>query len=153
MYLIAVTLYLMECSIFVSLCRQIFSFARDNRLPAVSNQLKLINKKIKVPLCANIFTYSLACVLGLLILINSVAADAPSSLNVTINSLAWGVPVLMLILPTEAASRLHSAPFYGKRQAASYSNQLDRICMRCLRNCDEYASRRPLSQSTDNQLR
>lgn len=115
MSLIAVAQYLMGMSILIALSRQVFSFARDDGLPFVYNIVKVINPKIKVPLRATIFSGIFSCVLALLILINSVAANALFSLAVAGNLLAWGVPIFLVILPTEGAKRFVPGPFYSKR--------------------------------------
>lgn len=115
MSLIAVAQYMMGASILIALSRQIFSFARDHGLPFVYNYVKVINPKIKVPLRATMFACILASIMGLLILIDTTAANALFSLAVAGNLLAWGVPVLLVILPTNAAKRFVPGPFYSKR--------------------------------------
>lgn len=114
MSLIAVAQYMMGMSILIALSRQVFSFARDNGLPFVYNFVKVINPKIKVPLRATAFSGIFACVLALLILIDATAANALFSLGVASNFLAWGVPILLVILPTESAKRFVPGPFYSK---------------------------------------
>lgn len=114
MSLIALAQYLMGASILIALSRQIFSFARDNGLPIVYNYVKVINPKIKVPLRATLFACCMGCVMGLLILINTTAANALFSLAVCGNLLAWGTPVLLIMLPTQAAKRFVPGPFYHK---------------------------------------
>lgn len=115
MALIAIAQYLMGCSILIALSRQVFSFARDNGLPFVYNYVKVVNPKIMVPLRATLFACTLACIMGLLILVNSIAANALFSMAVAGNLLAWGVPVLLVILPTDAAKRFVPGPFYSKK--------------------------------------
>lgn len=115
MSLIAIAQYLMGMSVLIALSRQVFSFARDDGLPFVYNIVKVINPRIKVPLRATIFSGVLSCILALLILVNSVAANALFSLAVAGNMLAWGMPVLLVILPTEAAKRFVPGPFYSKK--------------------------------------
>lgn len=114
MLLIAFAQYLMGLSILIALSRQVFSFARDDGLPFIYEFVKYVNPVVKVPLRATMFACILACVLGLLILINSVAANALFSLGVAGNLFAWGTPVLLVILPTEAAKRFVPGPFYSK---------------------------------------
>lgn len=114
MSMIAFAQYLMGLSILIALSRQVFSFARDDGLPFVYNIVKVVNPVIKVPLRATIFSGLLSCVLGLLILIDYTAANALFSLAVAGNLLAWGVPILLVILPTESAKRFVPGPFYSK---------------------------------------
>lgn len=115
MSLIAAAQFMMGMSILIALSRQVFSFARDDGLPFVYNIVKVVNPKIKVPLRATIFSGILSCVLALLILINVTAANALFSLAVAGNLLAWGVPVILVTLPTESAKRFVPGPFYSKR--------------------------------------
>ena len=114
MALICAAQYMMGASILIALSRQVFSFARDEGLPFVYNYVKVINPKIMVPLRATLFSGILSCILALLILINSTAANALFSLAVAGNLLAWGVPMLLVILPTKAAKRFVPGPFYSK---------------------------------------
>lgn len=115
MSLIAIAQYMMGLSILIALSRQVFSFARDNGLPFVYNFVKVVNPKVKVPIRATIFSGLFSCVLALLILIDTTAANALFSLAVAGNLLAWGVPVLLVILPTESAKRFVPGPFYSKK--------------------------------------
>ncbi|SGZ50910.1 CIC11C00000000436 [Sungouiella intermedia] len=113
MSLIAIAQYLMGMSLLIALSRQVFSFARDHGLPFVYNYVKVINPKIKVPLRATIFSGIFACILALLILIDATAANALFSMAVAGNLLAWGVPILLVILPTASAKRFVPGPFYS----------------------------------------
>lgn len=115
MSLIAVAQYFMGLSLLIALSRQVFSFARDNGLPFIYNIIKVVNPKIKVPLRATIFSGLLSCFMSLLMLINTTAANALFSMAVAGNLLAWGVPVLLVILPTESAKRFVPGPFYSKK--------------------------------------
>lgn len=115
MCMIVIALYLMGMSLLIALSRQVFLFARDDGLPFVYNVIRVINPRFKVPLRATIFSDLLSCVLALLILIKSVAANALFSLAVAGNLLAWDVPVLLVVLPTEAAKRFVPGPFYSER--------------------------------------
>lgn len=111
MSLIAFAQYLMGASILVAASRQVWAFARDDGLPFVHDFVKVINPKIKVPVRATIFSGCLSLVLGLLILIDSTAANALFSLAVAGNYLAWGMPVLLVLLPV-GRSRFRPGPFY-----------------------------------------
>lgn len=115
MSMIAIAQYMMGMSLLIALSRQVFSFARDHGLPFVYNYVKVINPRVKVPIRATLFSGVFACVLALLILIDATAANALFSLAVAGNLLAWGVPILLVILPTESAKRFVPGPFYSKR--------------------------------------
>lgn len=111
MSLIAFGQYLMGVSVLIAASRQIWAFARDDGLPLVHNIVKYVDPKIKVPINATIFGGVLSLVLGLLILINSTAANALFSLAVAGNYFAWGMPVLLVLLPY-GAKKFHPGPFY-----------------------------------------
>lgn len=114
MSLIAFAQYLMGASILVAASRQIWAFARDDGLPIVYGLVKKVDPRIKVPINATIFGGVLSLLLGLLILINSTAANALFSLAVSGNYLAWGLPVLLVLLPY-GAEKFHPGPFhFGK---------------------------------------
>ncbi|EGV61900.1 amino acid transporter [Yamadazyma tenuis ATCC 10573] len=111
MSLIAFAQYLMGSSILIAASRQIWAFARDDGLPLVHRLVKKVNPTVKVPVNATIFGGCLSLILGLLILINATAANALFSLAVTGNYLAWGMPVLLVLLPY-GANKFHPGPFY-----------------------------------------
>lgn len=102
MSLIAFAQYLMGASILTAASRQIWAFARDDGLP-LHNFVKVINPKLKVPLRATLFGGVAALVFGLLILIGPTAAAALFSLAVASNTLAWGMPVFLVLLPMGAS--------------------------------------------------
>lgn len=112
MSLIAVGQYFMAISITIALSRQIWSFARDDGLPIVYQYVKYVNPKIKIPVRASIFAGILALILGLLVLINGTAGSgALFSLAICSNSLAWGMPVVLVLLPY-GKKRFIPGPFY-----------------------------------------
>lgn len=111
MSLIAFAQYLMGASILIAASRQVWAFARDDGLPFFHNIVKVINPRIKVPVRATIFSGCLSLILGLLILIDTTAANALFSLAVAGNYLAWGMPVLLVLLPV-GRSRFKPGPFY-----------------------------------------
>ncbi|KAK6460015.1 amino acid/polyamine transporter I [Scheffersomyces coipomensis] len=112
MALIAIGQYLMACSIMIAASRQIWAFARDEGLPFVYNFVKYVDPKIKVPIRATMFAGCIALLLGLLVLINgSAGSGALFSLAVASNALAWGMPVLLVILPY-GRKRFIPGPFY-----------------------------------------
>ncbi|KAK6456122.1 amino acid/polyamine transporter I [Scheffersomyces xylosifermentans] len=101
MALIAVGQYLMSCSIVIAASRQIWAFARDDGLPFLHNYVKYVDPKIKVPVRATIFSGVFSLILGLLVLINgSAGSGALFSSAVASNLLSWGVPILLVMLPT-----------------------------------------------------
>ncbi|EGV62696.1 hypothetical protein CANTEDRAFT_115349 [Yamadazyma tenuis ATCC 10573] len=111
MSLIAFAQYLMGASTLIAASRQIWAFARDDGLPFVHKLVKKVDPKIKVPVNATIFGGCLSLILGLLILINSTAANALFSLYIAGNYLAWGTPILLVLLPFGAA-KFEPGPFY-----------------------------------------
>ncbi|KAK6459059.1 amino acid/polyamine transporter I [Scheffersomyces xylosifermentans] len=101
MALIACGQYLMSCSIVVAASRQIWAFARDDGLPVVYNYVKYVDPRVKVPVRATLFAGAISLLLGLLVLINgSAGSGALFSLAVASNLLSWGMPVLLVLLPT-----------------------------------------------------
>lgn len=114
MSLVAFAQYLMGVSILIAASRQIWAFARDDGLPFVYNFVKYVNPLVKVPVRATLFGGCLSLILGLLILIDAAAADALFSLAVAGNYLSWGMPILLVMLPT-GRSRFVPGPFhFGK---------------------------------------
>ncbi|RCK54449.1 GABA-specific permease [Candida viswanathii] len=115
MSLIAFGQYLMAVSIMIAISRQIWSFARDDGLPFVYNWVKYVDPRIKVPIRATMFAAALGIVLGLLVLINGDAGSgALFSLAVASNTLSWGLPVLLVLLPY-GSRRFIPGPFhFGK---------------------------------------
>lgn len=99
MSLISVAELLMGISLLIALSRQIHAFARDNGLPFVYNYLKAVHPKSKIPITASIFEGVFSVIMGLSILINTIAASALFSLLVAGNLFAWGVPALLILLP------------------------------------------------------
>lgn len=97
--LISFAQLLMAISLLIALSRQIYAFARDNGLPFVYNYVKVVHPKLKIPIRASIFAGVFSLILGLLILINATAANALFSLGIAGNLLAWGIPVLLILLP------------------------------------------------------
>ncbi len=79
--------FLMGASILTGGSRQIWAFSRDNGLP-FSSWIKVVNKKLKVPLHAIQFEGFFALIIGLLCLINATAADAVFSLVIANNYFA-----------------------------------------------------------------
>ncbi|KAG7192326.1 GABA-specific high-affinity permease [Scheffersomyces spartinae] len=99
MSLISLGQFLMACSIALAASRQIWAFARDDGTPFIYRIIKYVDPRVKVPINATIFAAALSCFIGLLILINTTAANALFSLAVAGNYLAWGMPVFLVLLP------------------------------------------------------
>lgn len=109
MSLMAVCQWLMGSSIVTAASRQIWAFARDNGLP-FADFVKVVNKKLKVPLRAVVFACILALLLGLLCLGGSTCANALFSLNVSANYFAWIMPVFLRL--TWGKAKFHPGAFY-----------------------------------------
>ncbi|KAL4961568.1 uncharacterized protein BDV14DRAFT_192149 [Aspergillus stella-maris] len=87
--------FLIGLSLIVAASRQTFAFARDHALP-FSPLLRRITPLFNnpTPINAILFLAGICIIFGLLVLINSVAANALFSLFVASNYVAWGVPIL-----------------------------------------------------------
>lgn len=94
MSLMAACQWLMGCSLVTAASRQIWAFARDDGLP-LANIVKVVNKKLKVPLRAIIVTLCIALAIGCLCLAGTAAASALFALGVLGNYLAWCTPVFL----------------------------------------------------------
>lgn len=84
--------WFMGLSIIVAGSRQAWAFSRDGALP-FSSIIRVVNYRLGVPLRALWFMCIAGSVMGLLSLINSVAANALFSLTLASNSLAWLLPI------------------------------------------------------------
>jgi amino acid transporter len=92
--LTAVCQFLMGCSIMTSASRQVWAFSRDDGLP-FSSFIKVVNKKLSVPLRAVGASAVISLLLGLLVLIGSTASGALFSIGVIGNYVVWGIPQLL----------------------------------------------------------
>lgn len=97
--LICVANLLMGISLLIALSRQIFAFARDNGLPFFYSYVKVVHPKFKIPIRAAVFAGVFSLILGLMILVNATAASALFSLGLAGNLMAWGVPLVLILLP------------------------------------------------------
>jgi len=86
--------FLMGSSILTAISRQIWAFSRDNGLP-FSFWIKRVNKNLSTPINAVIFGGICSVIMGLLVLIGTVAANALFSLYIAGNYLAWSTPTLL----------------------------------------------------------
>ncbi|QPG72755.1 hypothetical protein FOA43_000056 [Brettanomyces nanus] len=109
MSLTAACQWLMGASILTALSRQVWAFARDDGLPFAS-WVKVINKKMKVPIRAVIFSCIIALLLGCLCLAGSAASSALFSLAVSGNYVSWCTPVLFRL--TSGRKRFRPGTFY-----------------------------------------
>lgn len=101
--------FLMGASMLTAVSRQVWAFARDNGMP-FSNYIKKVDKKLSVPYNAVAFSGALSLVLGLLCLINEIAADALFSLSIAGNYLAWCAPTFLRL--TWGRDVFRPGPFY-----------------------------------------
>ncbi|KAH3660260.1 hypothetical protein OGAPHI_007465 [Ogataea philodendri] len=109
MSLMAVCQWLMGSSIMTALSRQIWAFARDDGLP-FANIVKVVDKRLKVPIRAVIFSSIVAYMIGCLCLAGSTASNALFSLGVAGNYLAWCMPVFLKL--TSGRKLFTPGPFY-----------------------------------------
>lgn len=109
MSLMAACQWLMGASIVTAASRQIWAFARDNGLPFAS-VVKVVNKKLKVPIRAVIFAGILSLLLGLLCLAGSTCANALFSFNVAADYFAWITPIFLRL--TTGKSKFRPGAFY-----------------------------------------
>ena len=97
MSLMAACQWLMGSSLITACSRQIWAFARDDGLPFCSI-VKVVNKKLKVPMRA----VGLSCIIGLLLgclcLAGSAAANALFTLYVCGCYLAWCTPIFLKLM-------------------------------------------------------
>ncbi len=94
MSLMAVCQWLMGSSILTALSRQVWAFARDDGLPFASF-VKVVNKTLRVPIRAVIFSTCVALLIGCLCLAGSAASTALFSLAVSGNYVSWCTPVFL----------------------------------------------------------
>jgi amino acid transporter len=92
--LTAVCQFLMGCSIMTAVSRQIWAFSRDDGFP-FSSFVKVVNKKLSVPLRAVGASAVIALLIGLLVLIGSAASNALFSIAVIGNYVSWGTPQVL----------------------------------------------------------
>lgn len=92
--LTAVCQFLMGASILTAISRQAWAFARDDGLP-FSSVIKVVDKKLKVPLRAVAFSATIALLLGLLILAGTTTANALFSIAIIGNYVSWATPQIL----------------------------------------------------------
>jgi amino acid transporter len=97
MSLMATCQWLMGSSLITACSRQIWAFARDDGLP-FCNIVKVVNKKLKVPMRAVGLSCILGLMLGCLCLAGSAAANALFTLYVCGCYLAWCTPILLKLI-------------------------------------------------------
>lgn len=94
MSLMAACQWLMGASLVTAASRQIWAFARDDGLPFASI-VKVVNKKLRVPLRAIVLACLISLTIGCLCLAGTAAASALFALGVCGNYLAWCTPVFL----------------------------------------------------------
>lgn len=119
MSLCAFCQFLMGCSIMVAFSRQIWAFARDDGLP-FSKQLKIVDKKTKIPLYSVIFSGIVSILLGLLILIGETASNALFSISIIGGYLAWSIPSLLRM--TSGRDIFRPGPFFAGKNFSRVIN-------------------------------
>jgi hypothetical protein len=112
---------LMACFILVGTSRQVWAFARDEGLPFVYSFVKYINPKFPVPYRATGFAGIICLLLELLILLGPVGSNALFSIAVLSTTLAWSMPVFLVLLPV-GRSRFVPGPFYWGKTLSTIVN-------------------------------
>ncbi|EMG47861.1 UGA4 GABA-specific permease [Candida maltosa Xu316] len=97
MVFMSICQFLMASSILTAISRQIWAFSRDNGLP-FSFWVKRVHKELSTPINAVIFGGVGAIIMGLLVLIGVVAANALFSLYIAGNYLAWTTPTFLRLV-------------------------------------------------------
>lgn len=111
MSLCALCQFLMGASVMVAISRQIWAFARDDGLP-LSRVLKIVDKKIKVPVYATIASGIVSLVVGLLTLIgDGQASNALFALSVIGSYIAYAAPQVLRM--TVGRDKFTPGPFYA----------------------------------------
>ncbi|CCH44981.1 GABA-specific permease [Wickerhamomyces ciferrii] len=115
MSLIASCQWLMGASTITATSRQIWAFARDNGL-IFSQFVKVVNKKLSVPIRAIWFNGVLAIIMGTLCLIGPTAANALFTLYICGNYFAWEIPIMLRIYrsfgPVDSIYKFKPGLFY-----------------------------------------
>lgn len=120
MTLMALASLIMGSSMLTAASRQTFSVARDGVLP-FSRWVRQINVKTAVPVYALLFDCVVAIVIGLLILIDTTAANALFSIYSCSNNLAWAIPIYMRFF-FPSAHEFKRGPFYLGRWLSRINN-------------------------------
>lgn len=101
--------FLMGCSVMTAISRQIWAFARDDGFPFHSF-VKVVNKRLGVPLRAVLASAIVSILIGLLILVGATASGALFSVAVIGNYVAWGTPQVLRF--TSGRDIFHPGKFY-----------------------------------------
>ncbi|ODQ57851.1 hypothetical protein WICANDRAFT_85051 [Wickerhamomyces anomalus NRRL Y-366-8] len=113
MSLIAVGQFLMGASTLTAISRQVWAFARDDGLP-FSGFIKVVNKRLQVPIRSIIFSSIVALILGLLCLIGTTAANALFSLSIMGNYMSWVAPQILRFCCPKSANFEPGKFYLGK---------------------------------------
>lgn len=109
MTLLSVCQWLMGSSLITACSRQIWAFARDDGLP-FCDIVKVVNKKLKVPMRAVVLACIIGLLLGCLCLAGSAASNALFTLYVCGSYLAWCTPILLKL--TSGRDKFRPGSFY-----------------------------------------
>jgi amino acid transporter len=109
MSLMASCQWLMGSSLITACSRQIWAFARDDGLP-LCDIVKVVNKKLRVPLRAIVFAGFISLILGCLCLAGTAAAGALFSLSVCANYVSWCTPIFLRL--TWGKDKFRPGSFY-----------------------------------------
>ena len=110
MAIMALIQALMALSILVAASRQNWAFSRDGALPFSSFFRHISQRFGFIPLRMIWGCVLVSAVLGLLSLVDPVAAQALFSLGVAGNNLAWGTPILCRLISGQ--KKFRPGPFY-----------------------------------------
>lgn len=119
MSLMAACQWLMGSSLITACSRQIWAFARDDGLPFCSF-VKVVNKKLKVPMRAVGLSCIIGLMLGCLCLAGSAAANALFTLYVCGCYLAWCTPIFLKL--TTGKHKFKPGSFYMGDRLSTINN-------------------------------
>lgn len=109
MALMSVCQWLMGSSLITACSRQIWAFARDDGLP-FCDIVKVVNKRLRVPMRAVVLACILGLLLGCLCLAGNAAANALFTLYVCGSYLAWCTPIFLKL--TYGRHKFRPGSFY-----------------------------------------
>lgn len=119
MSLMAACQWLMGSSLITACSRQIWAFARDDGLPFCSI-VKVVNKKLKVPMRAVGLSCIIGLMLGCLCLAGTAAANALFTLYVCGCYLAWCTPIFLKL--TSGKHKFKPGSFYLGDRISTINN-------------------------------
>lgn len=113
--------FLMGCSIMTSLSRQLWAFARDDGF-IFSSFVKVVNKRLSVPLRAVGSAATVSLLIGLLILVGEAASSALFSIGVIGSYVAWMTPQILRL--TTGRDKFTPGLFHHGMKASIVANVL-----------------------------